>query len=236
MRTGADHGKREARHLACSRLDLGPRSNACDVAPPIPCRHGPRRLDDAQTVPNQLSMSAEDCTAHQDSKAGNGSTGGSPASVVYRGKAQVRIVWRAGDEDGRKEKKRPRLGLQDKSAAIRRTYVAGQVEVFRYPTRAAAGGSGASLNTFNRPSAIHLLSTSAVSTIVGDDGVRIRPGLIRHVKSVAKLPSASKALRPASLAPQASQPGSQSGRLFRALRLRSVVRDAFRGPFGGSAE
>lgn len=44
MRTGADHKPREARHLACGRSDPGPRSNACDVGPPIQCRHAPRRI------------------------------------------------------------------------------------------------------------------------------------------------------------------------------------------------
>ena len=61
----------------------------------------------AQTVLNPPSMSAEDCTAHQDSQAGNGSTGGSPTNVADRVTAQVRIVWRAGDEDRRKEKNDP---------------------------------------------------------------------------------------------------------------------------------
>ena len=46
MRTGADHGRREARYLACGRSDPGPRSSACDAAPPIRCRHAPRRIDD----------------------------------------------------------------------------------------------------------------------------------------------------------------------------------------------
>ena len=51
MRTGADHGRREARYLACGRSYPGPRSNACDAAPPIRCRHAPRRIDDRSDGP-----------------------------------------------------------------------------------------------------------------------------------------------------------------------------------------
>ncbi len=51
MRTGADHGRREARYLACGRSDPGPRSSACDAAPPIRCRHAPRRIDDRSDGP-----------------------------------------------------------------------------------------------------------------------------------------------------------------------------------------
>src|SRR5271165_4275249 len=53
MRTGADHGRREARYLACGRSDPGPRSSACDAAPPIRCRHAPRRIDDRSDGPQR---------------------------------------------------------------------------------------------------------------------------------------------------------------------------------------
>src|SRR5271165_6716544 len=47
----ADDGLREARYLACGRRDPGPRSSACDAAPPIRCRYAPRRIDDRSDGP-----------------------------------------------------------------------------------------------------------------------------------------------------------------------------------------
>lgn len=52
MRTGADYGQREARYLACGRIDPGPRSSACDDAPRFRRRHAPRRIDDRSDGPN----------------------------------------------------------------------------------------------------------------------------------------------------------------------------------------
>jgi len=130
MRTGADHGTREARYLACGRSDPGPRSNACDVAPPIPCRHAPRRFDDRSDGPEPPSMSAEDCTAHQDSQPRNGSTGRFTSErAVSRNSASSDTLAnrrRRWPERG----KRPRLRRQDKSAAFGAAYVVGWIGQF----------------------------------------------------------------------------------------------------------
>jgi hypothetical protein len=126
----------------------------------------------AQTVLNPPSMSAEDCTAHQDSQPGDGSARRRAASHNSASSDTLATRRRRWPE----REKRPRLRLQDKSSAIRRTYVAGQIEVFRHPPGAAGWPFRRFSQDFNGPSAVHLLSTSAVSTIVGDDGVKIRPG------------------------------------------------------------
>ena len=111
MRTGADHGRREARYLACGRSDPGPHSRARDAAPPIRCRHAPRRIDDRQDGPNPPSMSAEECTAHQDLQAGHGST-----AVVQQ--------WRAVSQNGASpdtlENRRPRWPRRERAPRPRR--------------------------------------------------------------------------------------------------------------------
>jgi hypothetical protein len=83
----------------------------------------------AQTVLNPPSMSAEDCTAHQDSQAGNGSTGrfarkrgGSRNSASQDSVESRRRRWP-------KREKRPRLRRQDKSAAIPPAQVVGWIGV-----------------------------------------------------------------------------------------------------------
>ena len=80
-----------------------PHSRARDAAPPIRCRHVPRRIDDRQDGPNPPSMSAEVCKAHHDLQAGHGSTAWFSNGVPYRRTAQVRILWRTGDQDGREK-------------------------------------------------------------------------------------------------------------------------------------
>ena len=120
MRTGADHRKREARYLACGRSDPGPRSNARDAAPPI---HADMRRDGsttAQTVPNPPSMSAEDCTAHQDSQPEDGS-----ARRPVRRRAASRKRANQDSLENRRRRwpereKRPRLRRQDKRPAVGR--------------------------------------------------------------------------------------------------------------------
>jgi hypothetical protein len=75
MSDSANNGMQEARYLACGRSDPGPPSSGCDAAAPIRCRQAPGRIDDRSDGPQPPSISAEDCTAHQDTQAGDGSTG-----------------------------------------------------------------------------------------------------------------------------------------------------------------
>ena len=73
----------------------------------------------AQTVLNPPSMSAEDCTAHQDSQPGDGSTRRRAASHNSASSDTLATRRRRWPE----REKRPRLRRQDKSAAFRRAHV-----------------------------------------------------------------------------------------------------------------
>ena len=102
----------------------------------------------AQTVPNPPSMSAEDCTAHQDSQPGDGSArrpvGRRAAS--HNSASSDTLENRRGRWPERE--KRPRLRRQDKSAAIRRAQMVGRIEVFTHPPRTAGWRS----RRFSQPS------------------------------------------------------------------------------------
>jgi hypothetical protein len=128
MRTDADHGKREARHLAVARAILD--HARMPVTSPRRSHADMRRAGSttAQTVPNLPSMTAEDCTVHQASQPKEGSArrlvrrrAASPNSASSDTLANRRRRWP-------EREKRPRLRRQGKSAAVGRAHVIGEIE------------------------------------------------------------------------------------------------------------
>jgi hypothetical protein len=86
----------------------------------------------AQTVPNLPSMSAEECTAPQDSYTGIGSTRWfSSQRTLSQNRASPDTVESRRRRWPRRERD-PRLRGQDKSAASGRAHVVGWIEDFRH--------------------------------------------------------------------------------------------------------
>ena len=112
----------------------------------------------AQAVLNPPSMSAEDCTAHQDSQPKDGSTRRPVRrrAVSHDRASSDTLANRRGRWPQREQ--RPRLRLQDKSAAIGPAQIVGWLEGFGVRRKPPAGGSAAFLKIFNGQTAIHGLS------------------------------------------------------------------------------
>ena len=88
----------------------------------------------AQTVPNLPSMSAEECTAPQDSYTGIGSTRWlSSKRTLSQNRASPDTVESRRRRWPRRERS-PRLRAQDKSAASGRAHGVGSIADFRHPS------------------------------------------------------------------------------------------------------
>ena len=107
----------------------------------------------AQTVPNPPSMSAEDCTAHQDSRPGDRSARRRAASHNSASSDTLATRRRRWPE----REKRPRLRRQDKSAAFGRAHGFGWIGDFRHPAAGPAGAFARNTKIFNAPSAIPVI-------------------------------------------------------------------------------
>jgi len=122
----------------------------------------------AQTVLNPPSMSAEDCTAHQDSRPGDGSARRRAASHNSASSDTLATRRRRWPE----REQRPRLRRQDKSAASGRAHLVGQIGFFG----ALASPSGSARRRF----ASEFNMRSACATRSGDatawSRVRMRSG------------------------------------------------------------
>jgi hypothetical protein len=144
--------------------------------------HADMRRDGSTTAPTVLnppSMSAEDCTAHRDSKAGTDRQGGSPAGVGYRGASQGTLESRRRRWPQRKP--RPRLRLQDKSAASGVAHVVGRIGDFGHPADATRWRFCKKQQRF-QTSERHPSVSATPDRIMTrrDDDFNPRPGRIRH--------------------------------------------------------